>query len=398
MTHQHQNYDSLEHMSQLAVQGDIRALGAMLGIEERWLSSRWPHSCQAWELVMQAVMALNKDGGYTQLLSAVADQFIGVWTSLPDWNKTRDAYANWSHALCHNFENYKLDRGSQSLIDYPHQREVSERLMNAAIAAALEVNSVGCLERILKPIVPYNIAHIDEDNYLKPGPLIPSGLMSPAARALLRDWPRLLSLADGAPLIEIALSVLAPLPSGQLRDYLPSYLAPNQVVMILQLLGDRLPEEQRRIYIELMNGDKDDPQALEHISALIVQSVQAKEHTPGIFVDCEGTLLLPSGKLRDSLHASLIQTLEQGTKLTLFTGGDPKFVAERLIAAGMDPRLLPVESKSDYVGKLLELVIDDTQLEYQGFGAVSFLSPPYEWGRSTLVKHGEQWRWEWARE
>jgi len=103
---------------------------------------------------------------------------------------------------------------------------------------------------------------------------------------------------------------------------------------------------------------------------------QDTETMPGIYVDVDGTLHHgkdyetgePAG-ITEIAQEYVLKKIEEGVSVTVFTGGSPEEAAKRLEEAGADKRLLKVESKKGYIGKTLEVLVDDTPPERQGFRA-----------------------------
>lgn len=109
-----------------------------------------------------------------------------------------------------------------------------------------------------------------------------------------------------------------------------------------------------------------------------------KEHTPGLFVDVSGTLIGSDGKLNQKVIARMKEAIASGTKICVFTGGSVREAKRMLDGLGFEDiftsedvftSYIPVEPKSAYFGRKLEMLIDDTPPEYQGFAATDWKKP-----------------------
>lgn len=80
----------------------------------------------------------------------------------------------------------------------------------------------------------------------------------------------------------------------------------------------------------------------------------------GVFCDVEGTLLDWFGKIRPEIAGMLEKYAGEGKSVTLWSGGDPKKIQQKLEEAGVR---WPLLSKDDFHGCLVEVAIDDLPQE-----------------------------------
>jgi len=117
---------------------------------------------------------------------------------------------------------------------------------------------------------------------------------------------------------------------------------------------------------------------------------EARELIEGIHVDVDGTLVISikaggwwygkqADKPFDVINERILRLMqresEAGKTVRIFSGGDPEIQTELLRSLGVDEKFLPVLPKSDFKGKVLAEVIDDTPPQFQGFRAVSYKDP-----------------------
>ncbi len=397
MLENHSKPEQIETLKNYAESSNVRALAEALGVDlAGWTRSIniWPGNCAVLEVVMKRVMVENKSGMLTELLSIIADKFIETWTSLPSWQKDSSNYSNWSHSLCHNFERFDSRRSGSSLLDFPHQDEISERLLSAALDGAILTDSQGCIGRIIGPIIDRNLSEYGtEVNKTSPsGSFLPDCLRNPSAEKFL--YSTLQELLSGEVVGEVLSRKFQSFAasSRSLDELIPEYLTPSQVIQVLEAYGPSFePSVLEKFLSAVAKGEAVAP-TVEELSRRHQMSIGAKDFVEGIYVDCQGTLLYSSNRLNESLHTSLVELLDQGEKVTVFTGADPHAMEEILKSVGADPRLLPVVSKEGFKGKLLECLIDDTKPEYQGFGALN--TPSHSsWSMDTLAREGGIWKW-----
>jgi hypothetical protein len=342
---------------------------------------------------MNCVLLRNSDGSYGQLLAALADNFIDSVAGLKQWDQR--LFNDWSHALCHLFELYgRPEEHAQSFLNFEHQYEVATRLIEALVKSALIVNSDSCVSRTLNAVFYLNEKCFSEQTLHEPFAFKPAALSQ-------EGFPELIGGVLGA-----FCAARTPyefferiLPVGDTNKYSntlwPVNLDPGLTGFLLQEFSDRIPKEIMDRYLQDFPELDGKVQTVEGLRTSISQAAEACAVEHGIFVDVDGTLISSSDK---TLNTVLIEALqkrqEAGDTVTCFTGADPEGASTRLRELGFPESLLPVQSKSEYRGKLLELVIDDVSPGYQGFGAISHLQPPGTWSKKCLVQDGEQWRFE----
>ena len=102
---------------------------------------------------------------------------------------------------------------------------------------------------------------------------------------------------------------------------------------------------------------------------------------PGLFVDVEGTLIRRDGsadRLIEDQELAVRMLSYLGVPVTTMSGDDPSNVKRRMAAAGVDPALRHVCSKSSLHGKMLQAVIDDRPPIGQGFGAKIYVARGFD--------------------
>ena len=111
------------------------------------------------------------------------------------------------------------------------------------------------------------------------------------------------------------------------------------------------------------------------LRALGVSATELQENFPkftpqiqedGIYVDVDGTLLIREEPnwdeqvFNEELHKALVEAVEAGVQVTIFTGGWAPDQQQKLFEAGLSPVLFPVRSKGDFSNRFLELSVDDS--------------------------------------
>ncbi len=110
------------------------------------------------------------------------------------------------------------------------------------------------------------------------------------------------------------------------------------------------------------------PVSLTDVENNMRASAGARERCSGYYVDVDGTLVGAYG-LDKGLLSRLLKITTDGGKVTIFSGGNSREQTERLRKLGVPENLLPIVSKADFQGKILEHLIDDTPPDFQGFKA-----------------------------
>lgn len=241
---------------------------------------------------------------------------------------------SYTHSVCHLFGEYgvKLISGfPASYLNSPKLLPVAERLVNATLQKALESRNFLCVDRIVAPIVSYNLDHNTGDGSF---PFKPTILSDPKfieaysrSRKSVEKTTRLYwAMQDTAHTVDFCRA-------QDMDEFYAKYV------------------ENLREAMEVKQVESDSDSTLH-----------------GIYVDVEGTLIKKKA-IDPDLHTYLLGKMEEGTPVVVFTGGDPNEQSTKLKELGADARLQDVRSKSEYLGKTLEICIDDTNPSRQGFRA-----------------------------
>lgn len=305
---------------------------------------------------------------YNEILDATADVFTTIG------NKYN--FQGWSHSLCHLFENY--GKGA-SFLDVPDA--TAGKLVDEAVRRSIEGHEKGCIDRIVQPIVSYNLDHMD-----------PAALDArfPFKQDSLNN-EELASLVRGEYSMHASIFCTANSPREFLvtcvkeKVFLPrgmTGLPPEMVVTFLNAIKNDVTEEEMHTYINKFYRVNDQETTLETLTGNFTESLDASEKLEGVYVDVEGTLITKKeGKLNDRLVTLMEKESTAGKKVVVFSGGAPEEMTQRLRSLGFPEKFLPVVSKNDFRGKVLDEVIDDTIPQYQGFKAVKYVRPAllHEW-------------------
>jgi len=251
---------------------------------------------------------------------------------------TKDRY--YTHSVCHLFEGYgnpRLDnRGSYLYCEGLF--EAAEKVANAALMEAVKSRNFDCVTRIVYPIITYNLNNMVEGQ--KGFAFKPNALSDPkfieAYKEYIDQWDK----------------------DDEFNKNLKAY----QIEFCeAEEMGKFYSESLRKMQ-EAYGASPSKPDSAKEVS--------------GIYVDVDDTLLTKyPDKLNNKLQTYLVRQMDDGKQVTVFTSGDPKKASEALRRFGADSRLLDVKSKSEYLGKTLEVCIDDTIPAWQGFTAKVYMHP-----------------------
>ncbi len=381
---------------------DMKKLAEKLGRDTKsWDEiSRYGH-WNNYEHVLAEVGEMNTHGCYNDLMSIVADEFI----RLPSYGVR--GFSGWSHSLCHTFEKYeKMQEGREvrrSLLNSRHNQPYATKLVDEAIRRALEVHAIGCLNRILGPIEALNIDNTDLDQadggafYFRPESLTNPELQALFSRDKYSSESPILLLTATTPrdlLVDIVKKRIQH-PAG--KDYYgPDFTYANfpieKLIVTLEKLQPELSQAEIERYLALrIDSNSKTGIPLDELKENIATAEKANEFIPGIFVDIEGTLLDKQGELNDRHIKSLQDAHNAGNKIIIITGGDIGSATIRLRELGVPEAYLPVQSKAGYRGKLLEILVDDTDPKTQGLKALHeinslyYLASSIEERKATLI-------------
>jgi ketosteroid isomerase-like protein len=287
----------------------------------------------------------------------------------------RDRLSGWAHGACHLFERYGV---GGSLLDFSENLKAATIIVDEFVKREVEAQtSSGNDERILGPIERYNNDYLKAADLDGAFPYRPASLSNPAF------------LDITAKEVEDVISFLR---ARTPREYLADIVRENKrlpitdptaTVEVLHVMEKDFSPGVWQSYIEqhyMVNGEK---LSLSQIAENIKDSEGAAERLEGVYVDVDGTLINGKGQLNKKLLEVLENQVRNGLVVTVFTGGNVNEQTDRLRSLGLPDKFLPVQSKNKFKGKRLELLIDDTQPEYQGFKAEKHFLPRdlYQLGR-----------------
>ena len=236
-------------------------------------------------------------------------------------------YQSWSHAVCHLFESPQPF--NENSIYNTKRADLIKKLIDESVEGAIECHDLKCMDRTLGGITLYNvITKINDPNGSLP--LMFESLRNEEFVNLLKD------------LLNAQKNYRSGL-AGALA------LCTAQTKRELELSYDSL----EKIY-----------------------NAPCDEKVKGVYVDVDGTLIV-DGKLNLKLVKRLKEYTEAGKTVRAFTGADPNEKEGILEGFAELKGVLefPVLPKSQFKGKLLEVVIDDSMPEIQGFGAEEYMHP-----------------------
>ncbi len=242
-----------------------------------------------------------------------------------------------THAVCHLFEGYGRKSEEGSYLYSSNLLGIAEELVNATLLPTIKYSDFSCVDRIIEPIIAYNLDHLEENKEgfaFKP------------------------SILTNAEFIAAYGKYLKANPSGEwakkgLHGYLLEFCESKSMSEFFAKYTDGLRKAEN-----------------------IDTPIEEKEVVPGVFVDVDGTLIksiYSNGKSDpvkiNPTYQYVLKKLEEGIPVTVFTGGRLDEALGKLRAAKVDERLCDVKSKTGYINRTLEKCIDDTSPTRQGFRA-----------------------------
>lgn len=234
----------------------------------------------------------------------------------------------YTHAVCHLFEKY----GRKDEKSYLHATQlfpIAEQLVDVTLKKATQEQDFGCVSRIVRPIADLNLANLEQNQKgftFKPTILTATEFLkgySTSSDVEYRPW---------------------------LVDFCKA-----------QNIGDFFP-----IYAQALRAKKK------------LGTVVEEDLACGVFIDVDDTLI--SGKwdsktgkvgyiVKPLIQEYALRKISEGRNVTIFTGGDPKVASETLDKTGLDKKLVMVKPKAEFIGRTLEICVDDTIPAIQGFRA-----------------------------
>lgn len=287
----------------------------------------------------------------------------------PQAHSKDEVFGVWSHSLCHLFEKYGKGTGF-SYLDNPDTHDIGGTLIEEAVRRSVEADDLDQMTRILGPLLQYNMDHLDPEMLDGVFPFKPSISES--------DMQKFLELMDRQPDkeyhgINIKYFLDASTPKEMVAMLVenkePFGQSPERVLKLLEAVRGDVPEDMMQEYIrEIYQVDG----SLTALESNFATSLEARELSEGVYVDVDDTLIDDSGELKEGILNKINELALNGHDVVIFSGGDPDEQTSRLRSLGFPEQFLPVVPKAGFKGKLLEILIDDTSPEYQGFGAKSY--------------------------
>lgn len=353
------------------------------------------------ELIKNMVRA-DMDGQYGQLLIPMAVNYFCQNITYMEWHGPTDRKSgfnlNSERKVNHTIKNMLISHGNEDSLGCKKYEPEFKMLLKAALAASEAGQSTFDFTTVCWIALEYCLEEVDVDNLSSEWRLFNKGLRERALKAF-QNYPN----SEG--LIGVIHPVMQTfLESNSASEYFAKMLSNEtdsaqltakeiflgmsheKVFKILEMFASKEPSQLiERLVQEISDGGVKNFSELKEIrSRGIPQSVEE-----GIFVDFSNTLV-EMGQLNEWLLKAIREWSAAGMKVTVFTGGDPGHCTELLNELGVND--IKVSAKSEYKGKLLQLLIDDLQPVFQGLQSVSHLKPPEE--PVQLVCESEQWKWK----
>jgi len=236
---------------------------------------------------------------------------------------------SYTHSVCHLFEKY--GRSGSSYLYSAALLPAAGELVDFTLRKALKGRDFGCVDRIVHPIMDLNLAYLEDCQ---------EGFTFKPEILTFEEFIQRFSLSGECSY------------SPELIDFCKS-----------KSIGEFFPK-----FVEALRAEK----GLRAIA-------NPNEILPGIFIDVDDTLVnydhydkendIDVFKRLALTQEYALRKLQEGTPVVIFTGDDPNAAIEHLKLAGVDERLLEVKSKKEYIGRTLEICVDDTAPAIQGFRA-----------------------------
>ena len=305
----------------------------------------------------------NGGGEYSDLINKMTD----IMNSLEKRN-----FTNWSHSVCHLFEDYGGRYGMpgfRSLFDSPDNLRASEKLIGEGVKRSMENNQMGCMDRMLGKLPQYNLDNLDITSFenkfvFKPDPISQSEfvkIMEKSENYL--DYLKVFLMSDNPK------NFIATLVRKKIKIPLSDYKQKN-VVDFLKLVEGEIDKKDIDAYVDQCYKVNEQKTTFDELAKNISEAKEAEDIIEGTYIDVEGTLIR-----NNKLNKDLVWQLKEyysDKQVVVFTGGSPEEATKRLRSLGFPEELLPVKPKTDFKGKVLKEVIDDTQPEFQGFKAINY--------------------------
>jgi hypothetical protein len=336
----------------------------------RKINPEYSLDSESYESLLNNLITVDKekiDPRASELIEAIAEGW-----ALDE----RSKMAVWVHSVCHLFEKYgevDEDNGEPdpSLLNDKLWNKGTEVLVKSLISRAADIKKYPLsdkynrnnLPRVLGPLMKYNLDAVEIAN-LDKFPLKPEHPDYDTVANQLSDDDELneeirefLSASSPREFILGLINNGKPLPTSNLE----------KTMSLLEAMKDDITPDQLKIYLKEAYPVNDQETDIDTMKRNIAIAKEAKEKLEGLFVDVDGTLIMPGNRINTKILETMKRAAERGTLITVFTGGSPEIASQNLKSLGVPEQFLNVKSKADFRGKELQWLIDDTRPELQGF-------------------------------
>ncbi len=339
--------------------------------------------------LLQAALLLNREGEHDDFIIAACAAMIRC---------PKSNHQSWSHSVCHTFERFEgEDPATTSLLGRAETRTAAEALLAESAKRALTYG-LGCFNRTMNGVLQFALSQVNPDKLDQPFPWKPKCLNAMLGEITLKDdiaasifccseTPREFVERFAAALVQQKERYYGPHVPLELLEAARNERNKESIdaCIFKQLADERRSSsgEEQPMYIR-----PDEVGAiLDSGRAAVWNDVVVR----GVFVDVDDTLIQSSRydenpKLTKAAELILALAPGSGTPLTIFTGGDPAEATKKLQELGVPAEYLPVRSKTEFRGKRLEIVIDDTAPVKQGFASDRYIDPHRKLARQW-IKH-----------
>lgn len=280
------------------------------------------------------------------------------------YDKAREQVAkNPNESISHQLSSYfGIQNGYNLYPGIPETYEIAEKIVDESVQVEVERERINNLNYIIKGVLEYNLDKINKDSSseytFKPKSLEQEALIKRKGEDLDEDLAEFCKSKNPIEYIKYVIE--------NEREF-PKNLEPEKIVELIDLARGHIGEEKLNDYTKkYMNGE-----IAENLIEKSMQAKNLKSFAEGIYVDVDGTLIQKNG-LNQPLMDYLIST---SNNVTIFTNGDLEGKTKELRDLGVPEKFLPVKSKEQYRGILLEKVFDDQTLNYQGFEGLIHVNP-----------------------
>lgn len=216
--------------------------------------------------------------------------------------------SSYTHSICHLFEKYAKGRSYLHLLG---QLDIVEDLVNYTLNKAAQSGEMSCTRRILGPVMELNLAHMEEN---------PQGFIFKPE--ILND-PKFVERLQSSGEINYSL-------------YMADFCKANNIGEFFPLFVNALRKEEE------------------------LEPISDEELVKGIFIDVDNTLIefdgYDSGEFFSRKYKKLplieeyaLKKMEEGSDVTIFTGGDHQDTLEKMQKANLNSRLFDnIKAKKIY--------------------------------------------------